>query len=210
MVGSSRSSNGPRFSGKSRAVAALGSVPPAGYKTPPTLIDWKTIKPSILALRARNYAVAYKICTLKQWNTYVSFGIQEFESPREYFTQCEQDWEDEKHLRLARYYRLHFETHTTLDAFLLGSITAIEDALKESHPSFFEMSLADMDTYCAALTTKNMDIESSTSSLQTAAKQPEMHNLTTASCNTIGQIFPATCCGKHGGRSTCLCRCACH
>ena len=191
MVGLKRNSNGPRSSGKSRAVAALGSVPPAGYKTPPTLIGWKTIKPSILALRAKNYAAAYKICTLQQWNTYVSFGIQEFESLHAYFTQCEQDSEDEKNLRLARYYRLHLETHTTLDAFLLGSIPAVEDALKDSHPSFFEMSLVDMDMYRAALTTKTIDNGSSTSSLQTAAKQPGITNLTSASATQAVQSVPS-------------------
>ena len=83
------------------------------------------------------------------------------------------------------------ETHTTLDAFLLGSIPAVEDALKESHPSFFEMSLVDMDMYRAALTTKNIDSGSSTSSLQTAATQPGITNLTAASATHAVQSVPS-------------------
>ena len=66
MVDSKCSSRGSRFSLKPRAAAALASNPPLGYKSPPTLIGWKTITPSVLALRAKNYAAAYKICTMQQ------------------------------------------------------------------------------------------------------------------------------------------------
>jgi hypothetical protein len=136
MVDSKRSSRGSWFSLKPRVAAALAGNPPLGYQSPPTLIGWKTITPSVLALRAKNYAAAYKICTMQQWNTYITFGIQDFISAHDYFTQWEADSPDERKLRVARCYRRHLETQHPVDPHLLISIPAVEDTLRVSHPGF--------------------------------------------------------------------------
>ena len=147
MVGLKHPKRGSKFSLKAPIAAAIAGLPPRGYTTPPTLIDGKTIDPSVLALRAKNYATSYKICTPKQWNNYVAFGIQEFVCPHDYYVQYEKETEEERHLRLARYYRLHVETKTQVEPNLLKSIGEIEITLQHSHPLFLDMCLADMDQY---------------------------------------------------------------
>ena len=159
MVGLKRSKRGSKFSLKAPIAAAIAGLPPRGYTTPPTLIDCKTVDPSILALRAKHYAASYKICTPKQWNTYVAFGIQDFVCPHDYFVQQQKDTEEERQLRLARYYRRHVETNTPVNMNLLKAVGEIELALQASHPLFLDMCLADMDRYVTNLHSKTNAME---------------------------------------------------
>ena len=95
MVGSKRSSKGSKFSMKTTPAAVSSGDPPLGFKKPPTLIGEKTIDPSIIALRAKNYATAYADPSMRQkWNMYVSFGIQQFLSPQEYLAHRAQETTD--------------------------------------------------------------------------------------------------------------------
>jgi hypothetical protein len=151
MVDPKRSSSGVKGSLHPLTAAALSALPPLGYKAPPTLIGFKTIDPSVIALRIKHYNRAYKTLSVHSWNTYVSFGIQDFVCPDEYFSHKAQETIDEGHLRLARYYRKHLENHAKIDGFLMQTIPGVETALAQSHPSFFDMSLNDMDLYLLEL-----------------------------------------------------------
>ena len=148
MVGSKHSKRGTKGSLNSKtAAAALSAIPPLGYKTPPTLIDFQTTDSSVITQRIKNYHRAYKTLLVNSWNKYVSFGIQDFVGPDEYFMHCANETLENGHLRLARYYRKHLENRSKIDSFLLQSILAVETALQLSHPGFFDMSLKDMDIY---------------------------------------------------------------
>ena len=173
MVGLKRTKRGSMFSLKAPIAAAIAGLPSRGYTTPPTLSDdCKTIDPSVLALRAKHNATLYKICTPKQWNTYVAFGIQEFVCPHDYYVQYQKDTEEEHHLCLARYFWLHVETNTQVELNLVKAIGEIEIALQSSHPLFLDMCLTDMDQYIQNLkaNTKMEDInDPSDSSVATLA-----------------------------------------
>ena len=137
---------------KTTPAAVPHATPPLGFKHPPTLIDEKTIDPSVIALRAKNYAAAYADPQMRQkWNMYVSFGIQQFVCPHEYVAHRAQETVAERNLRLARYYRYHLETLAPVDSYLLRTMGAVETALAISHPGVFDMSTHDMDNYTASL-----------------------------------------------------------
>jgi hypothetical protein len=160
MVGSKRSSKGSKFSMKTTPVAVPSGDPPLGFKHPPTLIGEKTIDPSVIALRAKNYAVAYADPSIRQkWNMYVSFGIQQFVSMDDYVSHRAQETVAERNLRLARYYRYHLENYAPVDSYLIRTMGAVETALAISHPGFFDMSTSDMDQYVASLPEKAMNME---------------------------------------------------
>jgi hypothetical protein len=147
MVDPKRSSRGAKVPLNPQTAAALVVLPPLGYKAPPTLIGFKTIDSSVIALRIKNYNRAYKNLSVNSWNKYVSFGIQDFVSPDEYYMHKARESPDEENLRLARYYRNHLENHAKVDSFLMQTIPAVETALEKSHHGFFDMSLKDMDLY---------------------------------------------------------------
>jgi hypothetical protein len=111
------------------------------------LIGGKTMSPDVLALRARNYAKAYKMLSVKDWNSYATLGLQQFASPSKYLKVRDSETENERHLRLGRYYRLHLENHTPVDKFLMSQIAGIEIALKISFPGYFDMSVVEMNEY---------------------------------------------------------------
>jgi hypothetical protein len=130
MVGSKRSSKGSKFSMKTTPVAVPSGDPPLGFKHPPTLIGEKTIDPTVIALRAKNYALAYANPQNRQkWNMYVSFGIQQFVSLDDYVSCRAQETVDERSLRLARYYRHHVENYASVDSYLIRTMGAVETAL---------------------------------------------------------------------------------
>ncbi|KAI2496154.1 hypothetical protein MHU86_18340 [Fragilaria crotonensis] len=169
MVDPKRSSRGTKGSLHPQTAAALSALPPLGYKAPPTLIGFKTIDPSVIALRIKNYNRAYKNLSVNSWNTYVSFGIQDFVSPDEYYSHKAHESVEAENLRLARYYRNHLENHAKIDGFLMQTISAVETALAQTHPSFFDLSLNDMDSYLLGLKqpaeqNTAMDIDSADSS----------------------------------------------
>ena len=83
MVDSKRSSRGTKGFLNPQTIAALNSVPPVGYKSPHSLIGFKTIDPAVIALRVKDYQRAYKTLSATVWNSYVAFGIQDY-SPDEY------------------------------------------------------------------------------------------------------------------------------
>ena len=145
MVEKQRQRSGSRFSLKPQIAAALSALTPLGYKAPPSLIVAKTISAEVLAIRARNYTKAYKTLSVKDWNSYVVFGIQQFASPSTYLAIPDSESKQECNLRLGRYCRLHLEHQATLDKFLLPKIVGVEAALQTSFPGYFDMSLVGMD-----------------------------------------------------------------
>ena len=160
MVGSKRSSKGSKFSMKTTAVSVLSGGPPLGVKSPPTLIDKKTIDPSVIALRAKNYAAAYADPLLRQkWNMYVLFGIQQFLSLNNYVSHRAQETADGRNLHLARYYWYHLENQASVATCLIRIMGAVETALAISHPGYFDMSTIDMDKYAVSMSEKVMDME---------------------------------------------------
>ena len=135
--------------------------PPLGFKRPPTLIDEKTIDPSFIALRAKNYAAAYADPLMRQkWTMYVSFGIQQFVSPHDYIAHRAQETVEERNLRLARYYRYHLENLAPVDSYLIRTMGAVESTLAISHPSFLDMSTIDMDKYMASMPHNDTEMDS--------------------------------------------------
>jgi hypothetical protein len=130
MVDPKRLSGGRRFSLKPEIARAISAVPPLGCKSPPSLIGYRTVNPSILALRVRNYNQAYKDIAIRDWNNYVALGIQQFSDPKEYLTQCYNETSTETNLRLARYYRLHLENKKSVDEYLLQLMDGVEAALQ--------------------------------------------------------------------------------
>ena len=151
MVDPKRSSRSVKSSLHPLTAAALSALPPLGYKAPPTLIGFKALDPSVIALRIKNYNRAYKNMSVQSWNTYVSFGIQDFVSPDEYYLHKDQESIEETNLRLARYYRNHLENHAKIEGYLMQTISDVETTLAQSHPGFFDMSLQDMDLYLLGL-----------------------------------------------------------
>ena len=151
MVEKQRPRSGSKYSLKPQIAAVLSSLPPLGYKVPPTLIGAKTISSDALALRARNYTKAYKTLSIKDWNSYVVFGIQQFASPSKYLTTRDSESTNERNLRLGRYYRLHLENHVPVDKALMSQIVGIEAALQTSFPGYFDMSIVEMDEYLMSL-----------------------------------------------------------
>jgi hypothetical protein len=77
MVEKQRLRGGSKFSLTPKLAAALQALPPRGYDPPPALIKQRANTSDVIALRARNYATAYKALSVKEWNSYVSFGIQQ-------------------------------------------------------------------------------------------------------------------------------------
>ena len=166
MVGSKRSSKGSKFSMKTTAVSVPYGDPLLGFKSPPTLIDQKTIDPSVIvALRAKNYAAAYADPLMRQkWNMYVSFGIKQFLSLNDYVSHRAQETADGCNLRLVRYYRYHLENQASVATCLIRIMGTVETALATSHPGYFDMSTIDMDKYVASMSEKakeDMEIENS-------------------------------------------------
>ena len=147
MVDPKRLSGGRRFSLKPEIARAISAVPPLGYKSPPSLIGYKIVNPSILALRVRNYNQAYKEITIRDWNNYVALGIQQFSDPKEYLIQRSNETSTETNLRLARYYRLHLKNKKSVDKYLLQLMVGVEAALQYQHPGYFDMSVTEMDAY---------------------------------------------------------------
>ena len=145
MVEKQRPRSGQRFSLNPLTAAVLDAIPPLGYKRPPPLIGHDTATNAHRLLRAKNYAYAYKHTSIKDWNAYIAFGIQQFDSPAKYFAQCDAETPDEKNLRLARYYRLHLEKNVQVERHLMIKINTAESALKVSYPGYFEMSIGEMD-----------------------------------------------------------------
>ena len=145
MVEKQRSCVGSKYSLHPRAAAKLEAIPPLGYKPPPPLIDEESIPDLILLHRAKNYALAYKALSVKEWNSYVSFGIQKFDSPVKYLETRDTETAEEKNLRIARYYCLHLETYAIVDSHLMKVIVDVDAALKSSHPNYFARSLIEMD-----------------------------------------------------------------
>ena len=176
---------------KSITAAIIVAPPHLGWKPPPVLIGHETIPLAVLVLRAKNYKHAYsKVsgCNLPDWNNYVTFGIQDFDSLLTYQTHIAKETQHEGYLRVARYYRNHLTTQTPVDRDLLKTMPKIETALALSHPGFFDMSLTDIDAYLHALTPAGMDLEQtddSLSSLATAAKPPPVY---TAGTKTPSQL----------------------
>ena len=76
-------------------------------------------------LRAKNYANAYKHTSIKEWNEYIVFGIQQFDSPAKYFAQCDAETPDKKNLCLARYYKLHLENNVQADQIRCRRLTLL-------------------------------------------------------------------------------------
>ena len=148
---------------KTTPVAVPSGDPPLGFKHPPTLIGEKNIDPSVIALRARNYAAAYAEPLMRQkWNMYVSSGIQQFVSLHNYVSHRAQETVDGRYLHLARYYhRYHLENLPSVDTYLIRTMGVVEKALAISHPGYFDMSSTiDMDKYVVeSLPKKEMDIE---------------------------------------------------
>ena len=172
MVDLKRSSRGGKGFLNPQTKAALDSVPPVGYKSPQTLIGFKTIDPALIALRVKNYNRAYKTLSASVWNSYVAFGIQDFVGPDEYQMTIANESNDAKNLRVARYYRKLLENRAKIDSFLLQSMPAVENELAISHPGFFDKSLKEMDSFLNPLplnATDPMDMEIQQSSLATAA-----------------------------------------
>jgi hypothetical protein len=128
MVEMQRPRSGSRFSLNPLTAAVLEATPPLGYKRPPTLIGSNSTSNSHRLLRAKNYASAYKSISIKDWNAYIAFGIQQFDSPTKYFAQCDVETLDEKYLRLARYYRLHLESNAQVERHLMIQIPTVEKA----------------------------------------------------------------------------------
>jgi hypothetical protein len=148
MVEKQRPRSGSRFSLKPQIAAALSAIPPLGYKAPPQLIGGKTKSSSeVLMLRARNYAKAYKTLSVKEWNSYVVFGIQQFSNPSKYLAIRDSESSDETNLRLGRYYRLHLENNAPVDKYFMSQIIGIEAALQTSFPGYFDLSVCEMDEY---------------------------------------------------------------
>ena len=161
MAEKHRPRSGSRFSLNPLTAAVLDATPPLGYKRPPTLIGSQSVSTAQRLLRAKNYASAYKSISIKDWNSYVAFGIQQFDSPATYLTQCASETPDEKNLRVARYYRFHLESHALIERHLMQHITTVETALKVSYPGYFEMSVREMDEYVRQLSPVDaMEIES--------------------------------------------------
>ena len=154
MVEKQRPRSGSKFSLKPQIAAVISALPPLGYKAPPPLIGHKTMSSDISALRARNYTKAYKTLSVKDWNSYVVFGIQQFASPSKYLMIRDSESEQERNLRLGRYYRLHLEHKAPVDKFLMSQIVGIEAALQTSFPGYFDMSVVEMDEYL-----RNLDQE---------------------------------------------------
>jgi hypothetical protein len=147
MVEKQRPRSGSKYSLKPQIAAALSALPPLGYKAPPSLIGEKTTSPDVLALRARNYTKAYKTLSVKDWNSYVVFGIHQFASPSKYLATRDSESQQECNLRLGRYYRLHLEHNAPVDKFLMAKIGDIEAALQMSFPGYFDMTVVEMDEY---------------------------------------------------------------
>ena len=169
-----------------------------GYKRPPTLIGLSTVTNAQRLLRAKHYAAAYKSTTTKDWNDYIAFGIQQFESPAKYFAQCDAETPDEKNLRLARYYRLHLENNAQVERHLMQKISTVETALKVSYPGYFEMSVGEMDEYVRQLSPDPMALESQIESDDTTGDIMEAHPtshalpLSTISARTRVNVRPVT------------------
>ncbi|KAI2507147.1 hypothetical protein MHU86_7314 [Fragilaria crotonensis] len=151
MVEKQRPRSGSKFSLKPQIAAALSALPPLGYKAPPSLIGGKHTSHDVLALRARNYAKAYKTLSVKDWNSYVVFGIQQFASPSKYLAIRDSESKHACHLRIGRYYRLHLEHKAPVDKFLMSQIVGIEAALHTTFPGYFDMSVVEMDEYLQTL-----------------------------------------------------------
>jgi hypothetical protein len=160
MVEKQRPRSGSRFSLSPLTAAVLEATPPLGYKRPPTLIGPTSVPNAQRLLRAKTYAQAYKTTSLKDWNSYVIFGIQQFDSPAKYFSHCDAETHDAKNLRIARYYRLHLENSAPIDRALMAKISTVETALKVSHPGYFELSVGEMDEYVQQLSPDSMVLES--------------------------------------------------
>jgi hypothetical protein len=156
MVEKQRPRSGSRFSLKPQIAAALSALPPLGYKAPPPLIGGKSTSQDVLSLRARNYTKAYKTLSVKDWNSYVVFGIQQFSSPSKYIATRDSESKQEYNLRLGRYYRLHLEHKAPVDKFLMAKIVGVEAALQTSFPGYFDMSLVEMDEYLTTLSQEDL------------------------------------------------------
>ena len=132
--------------------------------------------------RVKNYKQAYdkkSSCTISDWNQYVSFGIQDFESPTDYKQHIETETADAARLRLARYFRNHLANQVNPNGALMKATPSVENGLAISHPGFFDKTIEEMDLYLNQLpttTATDMDTEPADalkpSSLALAATKP--------------------------------------
>ncbi len=89
----------------------------------------------------------YKALSVKEWNSCVVFGIQQFSNPSNYLAICDSESADKTNLRLGRYYRLHLENIAPVDKYFMTQIIGIEAALQTSFPGYFDLSVCEMDEY---------------------------------------------------------------
>ena len=184
MVDLKRIGRGSRVPSKPETEAALKVIPPLGWQPPPTLFGHKTIPTAVIERRVKNYKQAFdkkSTCTIHEWNQYVSFGIQDFESPTAYKQHIDMESADAARLRLARYYRNHLANNVNPNGALMKAMPSVENGLALSHPGFFDKTIAEMDLYLTQQPTPTpnvMDTDSSdalqlSSLAQAAAKQNE-------------------------------------
>ena len=198
-----RPRSGPKYSLKSQAAAAIAALPPAGFTPLPPLIGLKTIPLAVRMLHAKNYAHAYKTISMTDWNAYVSFGIQQFDSPEKYYAQHRKvETSNERKLRIARYYRYHLENRAPVDRYLMKIIASVEIALNATNPGYFDMSTPEMDEYLSQLTPDTMDIAEETSQPpveETSGTQPMDESLDTQPMDESEQ--PSLSCKKRTDNS---------
>ena len=131
--------------------------------------------PLIRARREKNNTATYtdKTWSRQDWNAYVAFGIQDFDSITEYFENRKSATTEAKNLRLARYYRNHLEHRAPVPRSLLAIMINLEAALAVSHPGYFDMNLDDMDRYLKELPDANMEVDSDSTSTPADATSGE-------------------------------------
>ncbi|KAI2493432.1 hypothetical protein MHU86_21131 [Fragilaria crotonensis] len=193
MVEKQRPRSGSKFSLKPQIAAALSALPPLGYKAPPSLIGGKHTSHDVLALRARNYAKAYKTLSVKDWNSYVVFGIQQFASPSKYLAIRDSESKHACHLRIGRYYRLHLEHKAPVDKFLMSQIVGIEAALHTTFPGYFDMSVVEMDEYLQTLSPDDIKNTDAAIEVDSPNEKATPHQDDTPMIDSVrGDKLPAT------------------
>ena len=151
MVDRPRLPTKSKYALKPAISSALSINPPEGFLAPPVLIDRQTIGKTDLKLREQQYIRSMRKLTSRDWNDYVQLGIQQFASPSLYQIHTTKESDEEKSLRLARYFRFHLENKAEVLPLLLKTIASVEKTLTSTHPGFFDMSTKDMDAYINAL-----------------------------------------------------------
>ena len=91
----------------------------------------------------------------------MTFGFQDFVSPISYQQHLATESIDDGHIRQARNFRNHLENDAPV-THLMWTIQSVESALATTHPGFFDMTLAEMDTYLQTRKPVGMDMEEAT------------------------------------------------